>query len=165
MDTAAGNPVRMERGLTRRQVLATGGTAALAVLLSGPSAHGSTLLLPSGLKRSTHLGLADRRFGVRRTATAPLSPFTLLAVEDLPRAATLEKYRGAESAFGLTFEGPAGWPQGTYRFANPGMRSQPFFATPLTVAGARQRYEVIVDRLYRPTLSFPAPRPGDARVD
>jgi hypothetical protein len=153
------------RRITRREALRAGGAAALSTALWSPSAHAATYAKPGGLKRSTYLGLADRRFGVRFMAGAGLSLFTLAEIEDLPRAATLAKYRGAETAFSLAFDGPPGWPQGTYRFANLGMRPLDIFITPVGPAGASQRYEAVFDRLYKPTLRTPAPSPGDPRRD
>ena len=142
-------------GLTRREVLVVGGGAAATVVLGGPMAR-AAMAAGSPLRRSTWLGLSDVRFGVRRMGVTGRQ-LTLREVADLPRAATLAKYRSSDDAFALLFDGPPGGVQGTYVMDHPVIGRFRMFLTPVGRASGLQTYEAIVDRLYRPTARHPAP--------
>ena len=144
-----------QAGLTRREVLVVGGGAAATVLLGGPTAS-AAMAAGSPLRRSTWLGLSDRRLGVGRIGV-PWRQFTLQEVADLPRAATLARYQGSADAFSLLFDGPPGGVQGTYVMDHPDIGRFRMFLTPVGRASGVQTYEAIVDRLYRPTARHPAP--------
>jgi len=81
----------------------------------------------------------------------------LREVTDLPRAATLAKYRGSQDAFGLLFDGPIGRAQGTYTLEHTVIGRFKMFITPVGRPSNVQTYEAVVDRLYRPTAQHPAP--------
>ncbi|HEX8104173.1 MAG TPA: hypothetical protein VF533_16260 [Solirubrobacteraceae bacterium] len=144
---------------TRRQLIASGGGVALAAALFGPgaAARAATLGLPA-YRRSSYTALPDVRFRVRPVYSVEWTELMLVEVADLPRAATLAKYRGAEWGFSLSFEGPPALPQDTYRVRNPSTRPVDMFLTPIGPAGDTQRYEAVIDRLYAPSKRHPAPR-------
>jgi hypothetical protein len=143
-----------ERRLTRRDVLVAGGCIAAGAVVASPAA--AALRAGSPLRRATYLALSDRTFGVRRAGLAR-QPFTLREVADLPRAATLARYRGSDAAFSLLFDGPAGLRQDTYTLDHPSMGRFALFLTPVGQGSRPQTYQAIVDRLYRPTARHPAP--------
>ncbi len=153
----------MERdGLTRRQVLVAGGSTALSAMLLSAPAHAVIAKLPA-YRRSSYTALTDLGFEVRAPGSILWQRVMLVRVTDSPRAATLAKYRGAEHAFALTFEGPEGLAQNTYRFRGPYTRAVDLFLTPVDrAADGRQHYEAVIDRLYAPTRRHPAPRPATA---
>jgi hypothetical protein len=144
-------------GLTRREVLvAGGGAAAAAGLLGGPSAR-VAVAAGSPLRRSTWLALSEHTLGVRQVGL-PWRRLTLREVADLPRAATLVRYRGSEDAFSLVFDGLPGGVQGTYTIDHPVIGRFRLFLTPVGRGSGLQTYQAIVDRLFRPTARHPAPR-------
>lgn len=145
--------------LTRRQLVASGGGAALGALLLGPAAaRAATITKPPAFRRSSYQALADVNFRARPPWSSEWTTLALTEVADLPRAATLAKYQGAEHAFSLTFIGPPGLPQNIYRLKNPSTRTVDLFLTPVGPAGDIQRYEAVFDRLYGPSKRHPAPR-------
>jgi hypothetical protein len=115
--------------------------------------------------RSTYLALADPGALVRLLRPTRLVPMTLVGVGDLPRALTLPLYAGAQRAFSLTYRGPAGVPQNTYRVIHE-FGYVRLFLTPVGppsgAGAAEQTYEAVIDRLYRPTALLPAPRPASS---
>lgn len=149
-------------GLTRRQVLIAGGSTALGAMLLSAPARAATVKFPA-YRRSSYTALTDIGFEIRAPGAVVWQRIELVRVADSPRAATLAKYRGAEHAFVLTFEGPEGLPQNTYRFRGPYTRTVDLFLTPVDrAAGGVQPYEAVIDRLYAPTRRHPAPRPATA---
>jgi hypothetical protein len=141
-------------GLTRRDVILAGATAASSVVLAAPLARTATAT-QSPLRRATYAALSDRTFRIRRGGV--VRTIALREIADLPRAATLAKYRGSDDAFGLTFDGPPGGEQGTYTFAHPTIGRFAMFITPVGRPSKLQTYEAVIDRLYRPTARHPAP--------
>jgi hypothetical protein len=112
-----------------------------------PVAH-AAIAAPSPLRRSTYLALTDRRFRARVPGAARWHALTLVEIADLPRAATLAKYRGSDAAFSLLFDGPAGAKQRIYELEHPAMGRFRLFLTPVGRPSSPQSYEAIVDRLY-----------------
>lgn len=149
-------------GLTRRQVLLAGGSTALSAMLISAPARAAVVKLPA-YRRSSYTALTDLGFEVRAPGAVAWQRIELVRVADSPRAATLAKYRGAEHAFALTFAGPEGLAQNTYRFRGPYTRTVDLFLTPVDrAADGTQHYEAVIDRLYAPTRRHPAPRPATA---
>jgi hypothetical protein len=162
-EQADGTPMNIscEPGVTRRQLVAAGGTAALASFLATSPVAQAITARPSHLRRSTYQPLTDRRFRGRPAdvlTPASRKVFTLVEIADLPRARSLAKYRDSEHAFQLLFEGPPGGTQGTYVFAHPVMGIFRLFLVPVGGPSGVQYYEAIVDRLYGPTRKHPAPK-------
>jgi hypothetical protein len=141
--------------LTRREAILAGAAAAVTTALSSSPL---ALAASSPLSRSTYVALTDHRFlGRLRGTTVRRSAFELVEVADLPRAATLAKYRGSDNAFGLLFDGPLGGRQGIHMLDHPLLGRINLFLTPVGRPSTVQRYEAIIDRLYRPTAANPAP--------
>jgi len=156
--------ISCEAGVTRRQLVAAGGTAALASFLATSPVAQAITARPSHLRRSTYLLLTDRRFRGRPAdvlSSASRKLFTLVEIADLPRAKTLAKYRDSEHAFHLLFEGPPRGTQDTYVLDHPATGTFRLFLAPVGRPSAVQRYEAIVDRC----AVTEAPRSEATRVE
>jgi hypothetical protein len=144
----------MRTALTRRGLLRAGGVAGAAAVVGvkpWADAAAATGSAPSPLHRSSYTTLGDTSFSADGVA------LQLVAVSDLPVAATHKALAGSEEAFALTFEGPnAQQLSGMYKLANRELGAHELCIVPVEQPGATQRYEVVV---FNPTLPKHTPKP------
>lgn len=138
-------------GLSRRRFVQAGGGAVAVAVLSTPAAAAAANLAE----------LPVRRY-LRRSAWARNTGSTVLVdgrvalrvegVEDLLSARTNPDHAGSEAAFALTLVGPRGLEAGIHAMRHPRLGRFDLHLGPVGAPGARQRYEVVVDR------TMPRPR-------
>ncbi|MEA2450985.1 MAG: hypothetical protein QOG63_2917 [Thermoleophilaceae bacterium] len=149
--------------LTRRGLLRAGGLAGAAALVgvrpwapasaSAAAADGT----PAHLLRTSWVWLQDAGFKVDGSTA-----IKLVAVSDLPVAATVKELSGSEDAFALTFYGPAGIEQGVRSFTNSELGTVDLFVAPDSAVGTS--YSVVINRSVGAAKHFPKPpKAGDAR--
>ena len=100
---------------------------------------------PDALRRSGWLGPGSDEFRVKG---APGDILHLVAVEDLPIAASRPELVGHEDAFRVVFSGPDGLDGEIRTLENPRLGSVTMFISPVGDAQS-QEYEAIVDRTVR----------------
>jgi hypothetical protein len=150
------------RGLTRRNLLATGGLAGAAMVVGirpwSPATAQAAADTPSYLIRSSYQSLSTKSFGTSlRGATADL---TLLSVDDLPAAAAADKsLAGSEDAFSLAFDSSAPLSAEIHTFSHPDLGVFDLFIAPVENQG---HYEVVVNRSVNAPKHYPKPPPGAA---
>lgn len=152
----------MSSSLTRRRLLARAGAAGagavwLGALGKGPLADiaGATVFDQDALRRSSYLQLSSPAFTALAEGTS--HHLELIAVEDLPIAASVPALRDRDDAFSLRFrgEGRAAFAQGTHELRHPELGSFSLFLAPIEQLSETQDYEAVVDR------TIPVPSLGD----
>jgi hypothetical protein len=137
--------------LTRRRLVqaGAGGTAVLGFgglgALEGVAGAAFAGASSEGLRRSSWLGLESDEFRVKDAGEASLR---LVAVEDLPVAASRPELVGSEDAFCVVLRGPQGLPGEILTLENDDLGEVTVFVSPVG-DGNRQEYGVIVDRTVR----------------
>ena len=162
----ATTPDVISRPLTRRRLAQFGVAGAATAWLGSFERLGGLAAASSGgkpsLRRNSYTWLADRTFSV--SADGATQALELVAVEDLPAAATVPSLRGLDDAFALQFRGDtAALTQGTHSFSHPELGSFSLFIVPIGPAETSQDYAAIIDRTVRiPGLDEDgAPNPVD----
>lgn len=137
--------------LDRRGLFQAGAAGAAAVTVAGgwQLTEGVALAapLPDHLRRSTWTDLAGDAFELLAGDRA--LPLRLIAVGDLPIAASIAALRGHDGAFVLSFDGPAGIAAGSHRLRHARFGEFELFVGPVAREAAVRGYEAVVDRTIR----------------
>lgn len=147
-----GVPVPMGDGVTRRQILATGGAATLATLATHaqsmvPGLSSASAILggtPRHLRRSSFTPLVGDRFTIADGVRRPVG-VRLVEVRDLSKRRALV---GHDEAFALLFHGPGGprLEQGVHRLRHPALGRFDLLVTPSGTGRRGQDYETVINR-------------------
>jgi hypothetical protein len=145
------------RGVTRRNLLATGGLAGAAIAAGvkpwSAQAVTTSADTPSYLLRSSYNFLSTQSFGT--SLRGQTSELTLEAVEDLAAAAAADKsLAGSEDAFALSFTASSPLEPEIHTFSHPDFGAFDFFIAPV---GNQGRYEVVVNRSVNAPKHYPQP--------
>jgi hypothetical protein len=142
--------LHVERTLTRRRLVLTGGAAVAGLYVMGglPAAAAAATTAPAYLRRSSYTAYKGIAFAAVGPTGAGIT-LRLLGVADLARAKQTPSLAGRDDAFALTFSGPAAKPLGSgiRNLRHPALGWVSLFITPAGRATTtEQRYEVVVDR-------------------
>jgi hypothetical protein len=137
------NETGAERLLTRRALVKTGGTAAVALAVPGTAlARSRSKRLRSHLRRSSYHSLVGQRFRVTGTGLR----LRLVAVEDLTR-----HQAHSENAFALIFRAPRGahyLSQQVPELHHPALGSFKLLVSAGERSRTNQRYVAVINRLH-----------------
>ena len=144
--------------ITRRHLLAAGGTAGAAafVALNPQLAAAATAVVgdPAHLRRATYLQLIGQEFSLGWWGSS--TSLQLAAISDL------EDLKSRDDAFSLTFLGNAATPDmgASVALSHPKLGRFELFLVPIDRASDPQHYEAIINRS-RGVERKKAPKPGD----
>jgi hypothetical protein len=138
------SPIHSPGRITRRHLLAAGGSAGAAAFVAlNPqlaAAASAVVADPSYLRRSTYTDLVGQDFAMGWWGSS--SSLALASVSDLPHL------KGRDDAFSLIFVGATATPPGGGEVAlsHPKVGRFELFVTPVEQASDPQQYEAIVNR-------------------
>jgi hypothetical protein len=147
----APNADRDRTAITRRQLLAWGATASVAVTLRGLAAAPQSVATEPLLRRASYVGRVGQSFYAAQGGATTVS-LRLLAVDDLigttPRGASLA---GLDDAFLLEFRGPSTprLSQGVYQLHHQAIGHIRLFLVPQAPGGHGNTYAVVINRADR----------------
>jgi hypothetical protein len=146
--------IHVERTLTRRRLVLSGGAAVAGLYVMGglPAVASAVTTAPAYLRRSSYTSYKGVSFSAIGPTGATVA-LRLLEVSDLVRAKQTRSLVGSDAAFALSFSGPAAKPLGSgiRQLRHPTLGWVSLFITPAGRATAtEQRYDVVVDRAGTP---------------